>query len=146
MIAGARYLQAGVLVANLAGLGVAVYLTFVHFSAARLVCSAAGAVDCERVLGSGYAVIGGSGVPTSAAGIAWFGVGAVLAAAVWARPSVASLRRAQIAWSAAGLLTVIYLVFVEIVQLGAICLWCSAAHVLVVVIFLLTVTVRPTEA
>ena len=119
--------------ASLAGLAVAIYLTFVHFSAAQLVCTVGGAINCERVLGSGYAVIAGSAVPTSAAGIIWFTVAGALA--------LARLRRAQVVWSIAGLLTVVYLVFVEIVQLGAICIWCTAAHALVLVIFLLTVTV-----
>ena len=119
--------------AGLAGLGVAVYLTFVHYSAAALVCSASGTVDCEKVLTSGYGVIAGTAIPTSAAGIVWFGVATVLA--------FTGPRRALQVWSVIGLLTVVYLVFVEIVELGAICIWCTAAHALVVVIFLLTVTV-----
>lgn len=129
----ARYIRPAVIAASLAGLGVAVYLTFVHFSAAQLVCTVGGAINCERVLGSGYAVIAGSPVSTSASGIVWFTVAGALA--------LARRRRAQVAWSIAGLITVVYLVFVEIVQLGAICVWCTAAHVLVLVIFLLTVTV-----
>lgn len=121
----------------MAGVGVSIYLTFVHFTAAPLVCSATGAVNCERVLSSGYGVIAGTGVPTSAAGIAWFAVAALLA--------FARRRRIQQVWSALGLLTVIYLVFIEIVELGAICIWCSAAHALVLAIFLLTVTVPEPE-
>ena len=116
------------------GIGVSIYLTFVHFATAQLVCSTSGAVDCERVLSSAYAVIAGTAIPTSAAGIAWFAAGTALAAF--------RLRRAQMAWSVVGLLTVLYLVYVEIVELGAICIWCTAAHALVVVIFLLTVTIR----
>ena len=123
--------------AGVVGLGVSIYLTFVHFSAAQLVCSVSGAIDCERVLGSGYGVIAGTAVPTSAAGIVWFAVAGVLA--------VLQNRRAQVAWSAIGLLTVVYLVFVEIVQLGAICIWCTVAHAMVVVIFVLTVTVRAAD-
>jgi uncharacterized membrane protein len=122
-----------VVVAGLAGVGVAAYLTFVHFSAVGLVCSTSGTIDCERVLGSGYGVIAGTVVPTAAAGILWFGVATVLA--------ITGPRSAQQAWSVVGLVTVVYLVFVEIVQLGAICIWCTAAHMLVLVIFLLTVTV-----
>ena len=132
------YLRPAVLVASAAGLAVAAYLTFVHFSAAQLVCTVGGAINCERVLGSGYAVIAGTGVPTSALGIVWFAVAGALA--------LARRRRAQAVWSIAGLLTVVYLVFIEIVQLGAICIWCTAAHVLVLVIFLLTVTVPEPES
>jgi uncharacterized membrane protein len=43
-------------------------------------------------------------------------------------------------WSVAGLGTVIFLVFVEIVQLGAICIWCTSAHALVVMTFLIALT------
>jgi uncharacterized membrane protein len=36
--------------------------------------------------------------------------------------------------------TTLYLVYVEIVQLGAICVWCSAAHLLVLLIFLIVLS------
>jgi len=41
---------------------------------------------------------------------------------------------------AVGLVTVLLLVYIEIVQLGAVCIWCSAAHVLVLSIFLIALT------
>lgn len=138
-----RYITGLTLAASAVGLGVSTYLTFVHFAAAQLVCTVGGPVNCERVLGSGYAVIAGSSVPTSAAGIVWFGISATLAAAMLlgiGRQS--TLHAIQVAWSIAGLLTVVYLLFVEIVLVGAICLWCTTAHALVVAIFVLTVTLR----
>jgi uncharacterized membrane protein len=49
--------------------------------------------------------------------------------------------RAQVAWSSIGVLTVLYLLFVEIVSLGAICVWCTAAHVLVLAIFMVSLTI-----
>jgi uncharacterized membrane protein len=123
------------LAASLAGLGVSIYLTLVHFSSVPLACPATAQINCEQVLSSAYGVIGGSGVPTSAAGIVWFAVSALLAAGLLS--GRAQLARPQLAWSALGLLTVLLLVYVEIVQLGAICVWCSAAHVLVLLIFLI---------
>ena len=140
---GQRRLQALVALIGLAGVAVSIYLTSVHYSAVQLVCSATGAVDCERVLSSGYGVIGGSGLPTAAAGILWFGVSMALGIARRRDPAARRPAWTQLAWSAIGMLTVVYLVFVEIVQLGAICIWCTAAHVLVLATFLLTVTVRP---
>jgi len=127
---------------GLAGVGVSVYLTFVHYSAAPLVCSAGGAIDCGRVLSSGFAVIGGSSLPTSAAGIVWFAVSAGLATAQLGGRDSALLARMQLAWSAVGLATVIGLVFIEIVMLGAVCLWCTVAHTLVLITFLLVITTR----
>lgn len=119
---------------SLAGVGVSIYLTALHYSGFAPACPATGVVNCEAVLTSPYAVIAGTSVPTSAAGIAWFAISAVL----WLRP----YGRLQLAWSAVGLATVLYLVFVEIVRLGAICLWCTAAHVLVLALLLIAVSVR----
>ena len=116
------------LVAGLAGVGVSIYLTVLHYVGVVPGCPVTGPINCDAVLSSSYAVIAGTSIPTSAAGIVWFGVSALL----WLR----SVGRMHLAWSALGLLTVLYLVFIEIVRIGAICLWCTAAHVLVVIIFL----------
>lgn len=134
-------LQLLALGAGLAGVGISIYLTIVHYSAIPLACPANAVINCEQVLSSRYAVIGGSSVPTSAAGIIWFAVSAGLAFALLRRPAP-RLTSAQLAWSAVGLLTALYLVYVEIVQLGAVCVWCSAAHLLVVLIFLVALTRR----
>ena len=115
--------------AGVAGVAVSVYLTILHFAGFVPACPVTSHVNCEVVLSSQYGLIAGTTIPTSAAGIVWFAVSVVL----WLRP----FGWMQLAWSAIGLATVLYLVFVEIVQLGAICLWCTAAHLLVLFIFLL---------
>jgi len=117
-------------VASVAGLAISIYLTVVHYSTIPLACPANAVVNCEQVLSSRYAVIGDSGLPTSAAGIAWFLVSAALA--------LLRRRRALLAWSSIGLLTVLVLVYIEIVKLGAVCIWCTAAHAMVLLIFLVT--------
>ncbi len=134
-------MQALAVLAGLAGLGISIYLTVVHYSTIALACPANAVVNCEQVLSSSFAVIGGSGVPTAAAGTVWFAVSAALAAALWLAREP-RLARLQLAWSAIGLVTVVYLVYVEIVRLGAVCIWCSAAHVLVLVIFLVALARR----
>jgi uncharacterized membrane protein len=121
-------LRAVAVAAGVAGLGISIYLTAVHYAGVPLACPANGTIDCEAVLSSPYAVIAGTAVPTSVAGIVWFAVSAVL----W----ISRFTRLQLAWSVAGLVTALVLVYLEIVQLGAICIWCTAAHVLVLVIFL----------
>ncbi len=126
-------------VASLAGIGISIYLTVVHYSTIPLACPAGVVINCEDVLSSSFGVIAGSGVPTSAAGIVWFAAsaGLALALSLGGRPQLA---RVQLAWSAIGLVTVVYLVYIEIVKLGVVCLWCSAAHVLVVLILLIAVS------
>jgi uncharacterized membrane protein len=116
------------LVAGVAGLGISVYLTLVHYAGVPLACPVNGTISCEAVLSSKFAVIAGTNVPTSAGGIVWFTVSTLL----WTRRA----GRIQLAWSAIGMATVLFLVYIEIVQLGVVCIWCSAAHVLVVTIFL----------
>jgi uncharacterized membrane protein len=93
-------------------------------------------VDCERVLSSGFADIAGTPVPVAATGLVWFPVGAGLALARLTRPASPPLWTAHLVWSAAGLIAVLGLVFVEIVLLGAICAWCTVAHGLVLLMFL----------
>ncbi len=123
--------------ASAAGLVISGYLTAVHYSSAPLVCSATGTVDCERVLSSPYAVLAGSSLPTSAAGLAWFAVSLVIVGLLFQRPASALLSRLLLGWAALGLATVLYLVFIEVVVIGAICAWCTAVHVLVLAVFLL---------
>ena len=132
--------MAAAALAAVGGLAISIYLTVVHYAALPLVCTTTGIISCERVLGSPYSVIAGSGLPTSAAGIAWFTVSAVLAALQLGRPRSPRLVTWHLLWSVAGLGTVIFLVFVEIVQLGAICIWCTSAHALVVMTFLIALT------
>jgi len=124
-------------VAGLAGVVVSAYLTVLHFQGVVPGCPTTGPINCDAVLSSRYAVLGGTSVPTSALGIVWFGVGAALWIAGW--------RRAIYAWTGAGLAFVIVLLFTEIVLLGAICLWCTAAHVLVLVQVLIAVTIWERE-
>ena len=124
--------QVAAIALSVAGIGVSVYLTVLHYIGFAPACPVSGPVNCEAVLNSPYAVIGGTSIPTSALGIAWFAV----SAALWTRP----FGWPQLAWSVVGMLTVLYLVFVEIVLLGAICLWCSAAHILVLALLLTALT------
>ena len=126
-------LRLAAVVAGLAGLVVSVYLTALHYQGVVPGCPTTGPINCEAVLSSKYAVLAGTAVPTSALGILWFAVSTGLWIAGW--------RRAIYAWSGAGMAYVVALVFIEIVLLGAICLWCTAAHVLVLAQFLIAVTI-----
>lgn len=126
------------LVCSLVGAVIAVYLTVVHYSeAVPLFCSGSGVVNCGLVLSSPYGVVFGTSIPTSVPGLAWCLVMAALAV-VGLRAQPRWLRPAQFTWALVGLLTALYLVYVEIVRLHAICAWCSALHVLILLMFLVT--------
>lgn len=120
------------------GLGLASYLTAVHYAPAILVCSNQGLVDCQAVLTSPYSVIPGTSLPITVPGLAYFLVSLVLALAQLRRPTNYGLRQAHAVWGGLGLLTALYLIFVELVELHTICLWCSTVHLVLLVTFLVT--------
>jgi uncharacterized membrane protein len=117
---------------SLAGIGVSIYLTLLHYAGIVPACPESGTINCEAVLTSSYSVIAGTTIPTSAAGIVWFAVSAALWG--WRAGPL------HLFWSAIGLATALYLVFVELVLIRVICLWCTAAHVLVFALALIAVT------
>lgn len=129
----------------LAGLGVAVYLTAQHYLKVPLVCTTGGVVDCSNVLHSQYSVVPGTQLPITFPGMLWFLVsgGLAIAGLVWARreaPEPQRLSQLQLAWSALGLLSVLYLVYDEIVQIHRICEWCTVVHVLILLTLLVALS------
>ena len=123
---------------SIGGLAVSLYLTAVHFSQGQipLICSDSGLVDCARVTTSQLSMVGP--IPVAALGIFWFSVALVLGSEL-PRLTLARAIRAEIAWAAAGLAGVFYLIYVELFVVGAICLWCTVVHVLIAGVFLLAV-------
>ena len=134
-------IQFVLLVLSLLGVAIAIYLTAVHYENVPLVCSENGLVNCARVISSSYSVVPGTTVPITIPGFGWCIVSASLAIAglfattgLWQR----RIRIAQFVWALSGLLVVLYLVYAEIVRLRTICAWCTALHVLILLMFLLT--------
>ena len=134
-------IQFVLLVLSLLGVGITIYLTAVHYENVPLVCSENGLVNCSRVISSSYSVVPGTNVPITIPGFGWCIVSASLAivglfstTGLWQR----RIRIAQFVWALSGLLVVLYLVYAEIVRLRTICAWCTALHVLILLMFLLT--------
>lgn len=120
---------------GVAGLLISAYLVGTHYFSEQvpLACATGGVVDCEQVTSSAESMIGPA--PVALLGLVWFAVFlGILALRAW-WPRALTL---QLVWSVAGLLTIFYLVYAELFLIGAICLWCTAIHVIVVVLFLLT--------
>lgn len=135
--------QIVLLLLSVAGIGIALYLTTVHYENVPLVCSTRGFVDCSFVLSSPYSVIPGTTVPITVPGLAWAVISAALAIAALRlsssfSPTLRNIHIAQFAWSLVGMLTALYLVYVEIVKLHTICAWCTGMHVIILVMFLIT--------
>jgi uncharacterized membrane protein len=118
------------LMLTIAGIGVAGYLTYVHYNQGALVC---GIGDCEIVQTSTYAKM--FGIP-----IALFGLGmylAILALLIvrFSRPQWADTATAAIiAILLAGAIYAAYLTYLEIWVIEAICQWCVASAILTVLL------------
>jgi uncharacterized membrane protein len=122
-----------------AGLLISAYLVGTHYFADEvpLACASGGIVDCEQVTNSAESMVGP--MPVAVLGLVWFAVFLVLLAIrSWLPPLRSLALLAQIVWASAGLLAVFYLVYAELFLIGALCLWCTAIHAIVVVLFLMT--------
>jgi uncharacterized membrane protein len=117
----------------LAGLAVSAYLTITHYTTPQaLACPDTGAINCVKVTTSPQSVV--FGVPVAVYGLVFFAVMTALGLPpVWRRRG--PVVWARIAVATAGILTVLYLVYVELFQVDAICLWCTAVHVLTFALF-----------
>jgi uncharacterized membrane protein len=134
-----RWLQLTTLVLSLAGLGVSIYLTIVHFvSKNLLVCSSNGTINCEKVLSSAQAMVFGI-FPVAVLGLAFY-VFMVAINSPWAwRSQLPVIWWARLAAAVTGMGFVLYLIYAELIQIGNICLWCTSVHVITFLLFVLLI-------
>jgi uncharacterized membrane protein len=121
-----------------AGLLISGYLTATHYFAEQvpLACSTGGIVDCEQVTDSAESMLGP--VPVAVLGVLWF-IGYLLLLGTRAtRANTAGLLNLELIWSVLGLAAVFYLVYAELFLIGALCPWCTAIHLIIAVLFLMT--------
>ena len=126
--------------ACLFGVGVATYLTISHYSSSSLTCpfGGTGAIDCAKVTTSPESFV--FGIPVAVLGLAFFvPMLALCLPMAWrsANRYVAPLRLGSAVVSIG---FVFYLVHAELFVIHAICIWCTAVHVLTFVVFVAVVT------
>jgi uncharacterized membrane protein len=123
------------LVLAIGGLGVSVYMTIEHFTGnATLACSANSVVNCEAVTTSPEAMVFGV-FPVAVLGLAFYAF-MVAVTTPWAwrsrRPEIAVARLGSII---VGVGFILYLIYVELFQVGFICLECTSVHVITFLLF-----------
>jgi uncharacterized membrane protein len=113
---------------SLVAVALASYLTVTHYSdPTALACPDTGIVNCTLVTTSSWSVV--FGVPLAVLGLGWAVVMTGLTVP-WAwRATAAWVDGARVLLAGAGAAMVLYLVYVELFRIGAICLWCTAMHV-----------------
>jgi uncharacterized membrane protein len=114
----------------LLGLGIATYLTIVHYTGAEPVC----AVNhgCETVQKSKYADL--AGVPVALIGLIGY-VGILLSLLVRGENG----RLIRVAITAIGFLFSMYLTYLELFEIHAICQWCVGSAVIMTALLIVCV-------
>ncbi|HEU4703093.1 MAG TPA: vitamin K epoxide reductase family protein [Conexibacter sp.] len=127
-----RALHRALLVLALAGIGIAAYLTYVHYRGLSPIC----AIDqgCEKVQSSRYAKVGGVPVPL----IGLIGYVAIFASLL-VRGEAARLATAGMALG--GFAFSVYLTGLELFEIHAICQWCVGSAIVMTSIAVLA-TIR----
>lgn len=133
-----RWVPVSALVLAIAGLAVSVYLTVAHYTAAvTLACPNSGTINCAKVTTSTQSQI--LDVPVAVLGLVFFiGMMVLGVPAAW-RSTRRWVRSARLLGAVVGIGFVVYLVYTELFTLDAICLWCTAVHVLTFGLFVVTV-------
>jgi uncharacterized membrane protein len=120
------------------GLGVSVYLTYIHYNSKALVCPSHGVINCEQVVTSPQSVI--FGLPVAVYGLAYFvWLCLILNPYAW---SVSSkiLAYVRLFSLIAGMGFVIYLISLEALVIKAVCIWCTSVHIITLIILILVIS------
>jgi len=125
-----RRLSGAIAVLSVLGLGVAGYLTYVHYAGLHPVCVASG--GCETVQSSHYAKL--AGVPVPVLGL--IGYAAILGSLL-VRGDIG--RMATAGFAIVGFGFSLYLTYLELFVIKAICQWCVASAVLMTGLAILAV-------
>lgn len=119
----------------LAGIAVAAYLTYAHYTTAKvLACSDKGLINCAKVTTSSYSKV--LGIPVADIGLGYF-IATAAICSPWAwRSSNRLLCGSRVLAALCGVASVIWLVYVELFRLDAVCLYCTLVHAITVLLFI----------
>jgi len=126
-----RALKAAMIVLTVIGLGVASYLTYVHYSGIKPACSLGG--SCEKVQTSAYSHL--AGVPVALMGL----IGYVSILLLLLLPESETTRFATVGVTTVGFGFSAYLTGRELFSIHAICEWCVSSAVIMTLLVCLAV-------
>ncbi|HZV75177.1 MAG TPA: vitamin K epoxide reductase family protein [Conexibacter sp.] len=133
---GDRTLHRAMIVLTLVGIGIASYLTYVHYKGLSPICAVGH--GCEKVQASRYAKVGGVPVPL----IGLIGYVAILVS-LFVRGELARLATAVM--TIGGFAFSVYLTSLELFQIHAICQWCVGSAIVMTSLAILA-TIRALRA
>ena len=124
------------------GLADSAYLAKNEVAGTPLTCTVQGLTDCDAVATSSYARV--FGVPIAEYGMLFYGALFVLAAlelVLFER----LLRRVLRALALVGVLASLYFIFVQVVFIKALCIYCDVSAVITLIIFIFTLLIEPVK-
>jgi uncharacterized membrane protein len=130
-----RWLRLSTLILSLAGLGFSIYLTIAHYTQSALAgCPANATFNCGKVTTSPESMIFGI-FPVAVLGLAFY-VFMVAINSPWAwRSDRDAVRWIRLAAIITGIVFVLYLVYVELLEVDAICEYCTGVHIITFLLF-----------
>jgi uncharacterized membrane protein len=132
-----RWLQLTSFVLALGGLGISVYLTIEHFTGnTSLACSANSTFNCEAVTSSAQSMVFGV-FPVAVLGLAFFVFMVALTSPMAWRSTRREIALARLGSVIVGVGFILYLIYVELLQVRLICLWCTGVHIITFLLFVL---------
>jgi uncharacterized membrane protein len=130
-----RWFRLTTLILSVLGLGLSVYLTITHYTdSAPAGCPVNSVVNCAKVTTSPESMIFGV-FPVAVLGLAFY-VFMVAVNSPWSwRPGMPLIRIARLAGVLTGIVFVLYLVYVELIEVNAICEYCTGVHLITFALF-----------
>jgi uncharacterized membrane protein len=127
----ARALRITMIAITLIGLGVASYLTYVHYAGIKPACTAG--ESCTKVQTSIYSEL--AGVPVALIGL----IGYVAIMASLLAPENENTRLATVAFTVVGFGFSAYLTYRELFSIHAICEWCVSSAIIMTLLMCLAI-------
>ena len=129
-----------IIVLSIIGLSTSIYLVIDHYSTEGSVCDINSTISCSLVNTSVFSEI--LNAPVAIFGALWF---VILIALSWrALKENGVIHSSLLGWNIFGILFVIYLISAEII-LGALCLFCTLVHVIIMITFILSFILYKTQ-
>ncbi len=126
---------------SLLGVGLSSYLTYDHFTGALPVCSDKGFVNCAAVTTSPESYF--LGIPVAVMGLAFYvAMTVVNITPLW------KVRARWLAWlrilmALSGIGFVFHLLWAELFDVKALCLWCTGVHITTFILFIVVMVTAP---
>ena len=133
--AAPRWLPLTTFILSLGGLGLSVYLTITHYTNTALAgCPVNSTINCTKVTTSPESIVFGI-FPVAVLGLAFY-VFMVAINSPWAwRMDLDIVRWARLAGVLTGIVFVLYLIYVELFKVNAICEYCTGVHIITFLLF-----------